>query len=265
MAKDTTTWFRHDCNAKDDTKCVLLIEQLGMEGYGIFWVLIEVLRDQPEYRYPISLLPALARRYNTTTEKLKTVVFSYDLFKIEGEDFFYSESLLERMNQYDLIRERLSENGRKGGLSKSLARLQQGQSKAIANSSERNRIERNRIEEKVISVKKATAFTPPTQEEVKNKMIEKEIDTARAELESFKFVSHYESNGWMVGKNKMKSWNGAVGTWLSNLNKFTSNGPKPITAGDGQPTSKQQQRQAAKQEYYNRGRENGGGLFGNGD
>ena len=105
MAKDTTTWFRHDCNAKDDVKCVLLIEQLGMEGYGIFWVLIEVLRDQPEYRYPISLLPALARRYNTTTEKLKTVVFSYDLFKIEGEDFFYSESLLERMNQYDLIRE----------------------------------------------------------------------------------------------------------------------------------------------------------------
>lgn len=28
-----------------------------------------------------------------------------------------------------------------------------------------------------------------------------------------KFLSHYESNGWMVGKNKMKDWRAAVRTW----------------------------------------------------
>ncbi len=28
-----------------------------------------------------------------------------------------------------------------------------------------------------------------------------------------KFLSHYESNGWMVGKNKMKDWKAAVRTW----------------------------------------------------
>ena len=67
-------YFSHDSNAKDDPKCVLLIEQLGLEGYGIYWVLIEVLRDQPNYSYPVELLPALARRYNTTAEKIKTVV-----------------------------------------------------------------------------------------------------------------------------------------------------------------------------------------------
>jgi len=42
-------YFSHDSNAKDDPKCVLLIEQLGLEGYGIYWILIEILRDQPGY------------------------------------------------------------------------------------------------------------------------------------------------------------------------------------------------------------------------
>lgn len=56
MSKDAY-YFTHDSNAKDDPKCALLIDQLGMEGYGIYWMLIEVLRDQPDYKYPLALLP----------------------------------------------------------------------------------------------------------------------------------------------------------------------------------------------------------------
>lgn len=38
-----------------------------------------------------------------------------------------------------------------------------------------------------------------------------------------KFYHHYESNGWMVGKNKMKSWRAALaGQWLSKENKFNN-------------------------------------------
>ena len=29
------------------------------------------------------------------------------------------------------------------------------------------------------------------------------------------FLDHYDSNGWMVGKNKMKDWKAAVRTWES--------------------------------------------------
>ena len=99
-------YFSHDSNAKDDPKCVLLIEQLGLEGYGIFWVLIETLRDQPEYKYPLALIPALARRYNTTSEKMKTVVSQYGLFEITPEgEFFFSESLCRRMESISTFRE----------------------------------------------------------------------------------------------------------------------------------------------------------------
>jgi DnaD/phage-associated family protein len=103
MSKDAF-YFPHDSNAKDDPKCVLLIEQLGLEGYGIYWVLIETLRDQPGYTYPLVLIPALARRFNTTTEKIKAVITGYKLFAVD-EYSFYSESLIRRMEPIDHRRE----------------------------------------------------------------------------------------------------------------------------------------------------------------
>ena len=58
---------------------------------------------------------------------------------------------------------------------------------------------------------KTKRFTPPTLEEVKaycaerNKGVDPEC-----------WMDHYESNGWMVGKNKMKDWKAAVRTWEKN-------------------------------------------------
>ena len=100
MSYKDAYYFPHDSNAKDDPKNVLLIEQLGLEGYGIYWVLIEILRDQPCYRYPLLLVPPLARKYNTTAEKMKTVILSYGLFEID-EDNFFSVALLRRMAVID--------------------------------------------------------------------------------------------------------------------------------------------------------------------
>lgn len=97
MSTKETCYFSHDANAKDDFKIMLLIEELGLEGYGIFWVLIETLREQQNYKYPLKLLSVLARKYNTTLAKLEVVVRNYHLFEIEDDCFFYSRSLNRRM------------------------------------------------------------------------------------------------------------------------------------------------------------------------
>jgi len=39
------------------------------------------------------------------------------------------------------------------------------------------------------------------------------IKSISANVDPIKFHAHYESNGWMVGKNKMKSWKAAITTW----------------------------------------------------
>jgi hypothetical protein len=36
------------------------------------------------------------------------------------------------------------------------------------------------------------------------------------EINAEQFYDHYQSNGWMVGKNKMKDWRAAVRTWEKN-------------------------------------------------
>lgn len=58
---------------------------------------------------------------------------------------------------------------------------------------------------------KGKRFTPPTIEEVKKYCLER-----KNSVDATKWHDHYTSNGWMVGKNKMKDWKAAVRTWEKN-------------------------------------------------
>jgi hypothetical protein len=67
------------------------------------------------------------------------------------------------------------------------------------------------IKEDVI-VGKSFTNIPPTFEEVKERMIERGITSFSPE----KFYSKYDTNGWLVGKVKMKNWDSALTYWLTN-------------------------------------------------
>lgn len=51
-------------------------------------------------------------------------------------------------------------------------------------------------------------FTPPTVEEVQAYCWER-----KNSVDAQRFMDHYTSNGWLVGKNPMKDWRAAVRTW----------------------------------------------------
>lgn len=207
MSKDAY-YFPHDCNAKDDPKCVLLIEQLGMEGYGIYWMLIETLREQPEYKYPVALLPALARRYNTTPEKVKTVVFNYGLFVVEEDNVFFSQSLINRMIPMEEKRLKLSEAGKRGNAKRwDTATRSPGDNKAIATQSQVNKSKVNKSNIGGAGGKRS-AFSPPSLSEISDY-----IRNNSYSVDPQHFIDYYTSVGWKVGKNSMKDWKAAVRTW----------------------------------------------------
>jgi predicted phage replisome organizer len=58
---------------------------------------------------------------------------------------------------------------------------------------------------------RAKRFTPPTVEEVRSYCAERKNN-----VDAQRFVDYYTSNGWLVGKNKMKDWRAAVRTWERN-------------------------------------------------
>ena len=45
-------FFSHDCNARNDPKILALRSVYGAEGYGVYFMLVEILREQPEYQPP---------------------------------------------------------------------------------------------------------------------------------------------------------------------------------------------------------------------
>ena len=65
------------------------------------------------------------------------------------------------------------------------------------------------LEERVraLETKRAasTKFTPPSLSDV--------VDYLQDLVLAKKFYCHYESNGWKVGKNSMKSWRAAADQW----------------------------------------------------
>lgn len=57
----------------------------------------------------------------------------------------------------------------------------------------------------------------PTIEEIREYMAKREFYQI---TEAEAFFDHFESNGWMVGRNPMKNWEAAVRTWITNFRKW---------------------------------------------
>lgn len=120
--KKEAYYFSHDANARNDIKILKVRRALGLEGYAIYFCIIELLRDQAEYKLPLDSLQDIAFDLQTSEEKIKTIVHSFDLFVID-ENHFFSARLLTSMEQYNTLKTKLSEAGRKGGLISAEARL----------------------------------------------------------------------------------------------------------------------------------------------
>jgi hypothetical protein len=79
------------------------------------------------------------------------------------------------------------------------------------NAKENNIIYNNTVN----NTKRGGRFTPPSPAEVQAYL--DEIGNHTINRDSF--IDHYESKGWMIGKNKMKDWRAAVRTWVRRDNE----------------------------------------------
>lgn len=222
MPKDAY-YFPHDSNAKDDPKCVLLIEQLGMEGYGIYWMLIETLREQPDYTYPVANIPALGRRYNTTAEKVKTVVCNYGLFTVKDDKIFFSDSLNRRMLVLEEKRAKRSEAGRLGNAAR--WKTSQTDRNAITMRSQfiASKVKKSKEKESIGKESmrgKRKPFSPPTPSEVESFFTENGY-TAEAARRAF---DYYTDANWHDAEGKsVLNWKQKMrGVWFKPEHKQTS-------------------------------------------
>ena len=108
-------YFSHDSNARNDLKIVKLKRLCGLEGLGLFWCVIEMLREAEKYELPIDDIEDIC--YELRCEvKIFDTLFNCGLL-VNGKDIFYSKSLKIRMLHLDKIRQKRKEAGAKGVVS----------------------------------------------------------------------------------------------------------------------------------------------------
>lgn len=142
MKKDTF-YFSHDYTARSDEKIKNLLYNLGYEGYGIYWALIEELYQNAN---------ALRRQYKRIAfdmrveeKTIKSVIEDYELFVID-EDFFGSMSVQRRLELRDEKSKKASDSA-KARWSKDANALQtQSDSNAIKESKvKENKLKENKL------------------------------------------------------------------------------------------------------------------------
>ena len=99
MNKDAY-YFPHFSNARHDRKVKRIIKELGVEGYGIYFMLLEVLREQTTLQYPMDDIDLLADEFRTSEQKVRTVICNYKLFDVTPDDRFFSPKLIEYLEPY---------------------------------------------------------------------------------------------------------------------------------------------------------------------
>lgn len=113
MAKDSF-WFKHDSGAGRDLKLQEITIIYSHWGKGIFWDVVETLREQDGYKFEISKLKMLCRMI-LCEDYIKFKNWYDDCIRlglfVEENGYFYSESLVIRMENW----ESKKSNGSKGG------------------------------------------------------------------------------------------------------------------------------------------------------
>jgi len=217
-------WFSHEARASRDVKLRKLLMKYGYEGYGLYWYCLEniCLGLEPDLSFELEQDSAiLAHEGNMDTLKVEECME----YMVGLELFDINESgVISCMKLAKFLGESSTRNNKLKGIIREAKGKDNSQtvsdSPRLSKDCPPDMIRDNKIREE--KVKSASRFTPPTLEEVKTYVNEK----AYRGFDCERFIDHYTSNGWKVGKNPMKSWKSAANNWNRNTG-FSDNAKAP--------------------------------------
>lgn len=108
------SYFSHDSNARNSEKLIRLRMRHKAAGYGVFFMILERLREEPNYM-SVKDYNVIAFDLREDASLIKSVVEDFGLFVFtEDGKYFYSESFSRRMGIKDDEKAKRSEAGKKG-------------------------------------------------------------------------------------------------------------------------------------------------------
>lgn len=111
-------YFSHDSNAAQDIKCRRLLRRLGMEGYGCWWRLCELLAATDGHKLSIEteedaeiIAEELHLDGHQELMRYLQVLVDVGLIHMPGDGYVWSERMLTNAEYFGKLRA----NGKRGG------------------------------------------------------------------------------------------------------------------------------------------------------
>lgn len=220
-------WFKHESRAHRDAKLQKVLMKYGFEGYGLYWYCIENVCGglDPKLTFELEsdseILAYCGRMDSRKVEEIMSYMVNLGLFEESASVItclklarYLGESGTRNENLKQIIR-----HSKHSDQSQTVSDKLQTVSDSLRLSPLDKRTEENITEHKHSSGgTKRKRFIPPSREEVVQYIAEHNL-----RVDPDLFINHYESNGWKVGRNSMKSWKHAIANW-STRNEEKTNG-----------------------------------------
>lgn len=215
-------WFSHPSDASRGKALKKLLIKYGAEGYGVYWYCMENIcaNVDPKLTFELDLdVEILAHELKIDSVKVNNVM----LYMVELGLFENAQGTVSCIQMAAMFGSNLTRNSELKGIireQKTIANpplLSQtvsdslGQSQ-IVSATGQDRIGEDRKHIDQNHVIKRKSFQPPTVDQVQEYLDDRGITTFTGQT----FVDHYQSNGWMRGKTKIKDWKACVRTWHGN-------------------------------------------------
>ncbi len=192
-------YFQHDYNAANDEKILYLRSIYGMQGYGLYWYLIELMHQSPDSKLKCKLINGIAYQLNIDIDMLLSFYnncIDIELF-VTDENFYWSERVLSNKELQDEKRKLKSFAGKKG-MEKRWGITDNNNVITENNKVKESKVNKSKIKEIKIKVNKQTLFS----------------ETEYINIENFKacFIgTQYEEANFAYYHEVIKNWSDSKG------------------------------------------------------
>jgi hypothetical protein len=145
------TYFNHDSIARNDYRIIKMRSKLGMESYGIFWAVLEMLFTE-ENKLCVEDYDSLAFGLQCDAKVLKQVIEDFDLFVVE-DGCFYSRRLNNHIEDINNKSKKAKESIKKRWNNTNVIRTYNDSNTSRVNKSKVNKSKS--IEERIIDFNKS--------------------------------------------------------------------------------------------------------------
>ena len=164
MAKKAP-FFSHDMNARNDPKISAMRAVYGAQGYGWWWMLIEIMAESDGYKLDYRskyIFNAYAMQLQCKPEEVQEFIMDcineFELFESDGT-YFWSKSLQKRMQYRDAVSEKRAEAAAKRW-SKERSDANASIEDAFAMQNDANKTKQNYKQNKTINISTTTGENP---------------------------------------------------------------------------------------------------------